>query len=184
MKKIILTLFILTLLFGCTNKQEEKLDLPESTTGNDLIPHIDNFEEHEPETALQLVSDFSASTKFAAILGGPVPAGVLEGIGKTTKFVDCAHDVGAISSLAYIDPDHYWSLGVVAIADKNEVNTDNLLRCMIRTLVQQTAIQDPYEFQLCSGRYTIETDYNEFYIVYAGTTQDMCNNLCENLQGC
>jgi hypothetical protein len=45
-------------------------------------------------------------------------------------------------------------------------------------------LEDQPEIEPCTASYTLAKDNNEFYIVYAGTTTEMCRTFCSNLEGC
>jgi hypothetical protein len=179
MKKLLLIILMLSFLLGCTNKQEVTLDLPTTTTSNDLLPTISSFTEYDPNEAIEALNMLSK----VGFMNDP--SGLSVAIERTTNFIDCYDDVGALASKAFLDPEHEWSLGIVAIVDKNAAtNPSNILRCMIRLGTQQSTIGDPYELTACGERYTIKTSYNEFYVVTFGTTENMCSMVCNNLQGC
>jgi hypothetical protein len=70
--------------------------------------------------------------------------------------------------------------GTVAIADRN-VLTDpvNLFRCVAPNLLAQQQ-----KIQPCEASYTLKREGNEFYILYAGTTPEICRTFCAHLEGC
>lgn len=97
--------------------------------------------------------------------------------------VTCYQDAGAVRSRLYSRQDNPLSAGVVAIADRDALlNPLNLFKCVGMNLDGASASVS--SIQPCKASYTLSRDGNEFYIIYAGTTLEICQAFCSNLEGC
>jgi hypothetical protein len=74
----------------------------------------------------------------------------------------------------------------VAIADRDALQDPlNLLRCVApAVLMGGEAGAQSVLIQPCTATYTLSKDDNEFYILYAGTTLEICQAFCADLEGC
>ena len=63
------------------------------------------------------------------------------------------------------------------------LNPLNLFNCIAPSAfgVGETGVP---AIEPCSASYTLSRDGNEFYIVYAGTTEEICHAFCAQLEGC
>ena len=82
----------------------------------------------------------------------------------------------------YSDEAFPLSSGAIAIADRNRLTDPaTLFRCVGGEII-------PFSTQPtlrpCFYKYTLQRDDNEFYIIYVGTTQEICQTFCVNLEGC
>ena len=71
---------------------------------------------------------------------------------------------------------------IVAVGDRDALqNPVTFLRCVpgATSGAQSSAVLEP-----CAASYTLSKDDNEFYVLYAGLTPDMCHTFCTNLEGC
>lgn len=180
-KKILLIIIVAIGIFmvGCSNKSTVNLSLDASTTANSLMPAMTNYNAHSSEELTRIMA--SGGDALATTAGQTEAVLVIE---KTKKVVDCYHDVGAVASKGYTDPKIPLSAGIVAIADKKElINPTNLWTCVFggSLVVPQTAYPT---YELCTYKYTIVTPTNEFYVTFAGTTTEICHDMCKDLKGC
>jgi hypothetical protein len=115
----------------------------------------------------------------ALLTGHPELAALLV---KVDSVVACYQEVGAINARIFSDEAFPLSAGAVAIADRDRLlDPMTLFRCVGGQIVpfSPQATLNP-----CTHHYTLERDGNEFYIVYVGTTQEICHAFCTNLEGC
>jgi hypothetical protein len=86
----------------------------------------------------------------------------------------------------YSDQEAPLSAGAVAIADRNElIDPQNLFKCVAPVIPDGAGAQAAVPaIEPCTASYTLERDNNEFYIVYAGTTGEICRAFCAALEGC
>jgi hypothetical protein len=79
-------------------------------------------------------------------------------------------------------PGFALSAGAVAIADKKALlDPVNLFRCVAPNLRPEA---QAIKIEPCKASYTLTRDGNDFYILYAGTTLEICQAFCRNLEDC
>lgn len=103
-------------------------------------------------------------------------------IEKVDSTITCYEEVGAASMRIYSDEDNPLSSGAVAIADRKRLtDPQTLFRCIGKDLnpFSGQATLDP-----CAQSYTLERDDSTFSIVYIGTTREICQAFCSELEGC
>jgi len=144
----------------------------------EMLPTLADYDTVEGETLTDYISNLSEG---AALLAGQPE--LVATIAVVDHIITCYQEVGAAKARIYSNEDMPLSAGVIAIADRNELlNPVNLFKC-VKPAVDMTGAQ-AVEIQPCSATYTLEKDDNEFYIIYAGTTEDICKTFCANLEGC
>lgn len=177
----VLSLVILVaLLSGCTLLE----DLLGTSTGTppavEMLPELPNHTVVEG----QLLTDYiSTLSEGAALLAGqPHLAALIAGV---DQIVSCYQEVGAAQARVYSNEVTPLSAGTVAIADKNALlNPTNLLKCVGPLASPGDTTTQMVDIKPCSASYTLEKDDNEFYIIYAGTTEEICQAFCAQLEGC
>ena len=81
----------------------------------------------------------------------------------------------------YSNKENPLSAGAVAIADRNALlDPRNLLACLKPSAEAGEAGIQSFAIEPCSASYTLTRDDNEFYILYAGTTQEICQAFWPN----
>jgi hypothetical protein len=96
--------------------------------------------------------------------------------------ITCYQEVGAVNMRIYNDEDAPLSSGAIAIADRNRLtDPQTLFQCIGGgiSIFSESAVPSP-----CAHSYTLERDGNAFYIVYVGTTEEICHSFCSALEGC
>lgn len=127
------------------------------------------------------VQDYIATlAEGAALLSGNPEMLLL--IEKVDRSIACYQEAGAVNVRIYSDEDAPLSSGAIVIADQNRLtDPETLLRCVGGKVV-------PFTKQLtldpCSRSYTLQRDDNAFHIMYVGTTQEICQTFCAELEGC
>ena len=167
---------ILALLSGCDQ-------LP-GTTGPTvqppavtMLPKLSGYNEVEGQTLTSYIGKLSGGTSL--LTGHPELAATLTAV---DAIVGCYQQVGAVRARLYSNQATPLSAGTVAIADRNALlDPANLFRCVRPNIGFQA---QSVTIQPCSTSYTLSRDGNEFYILYAGTTLEICQAFCTNLEGC
>ena len=91
--------------------------------------------------------------------------------------------MGAVQGRVYSNQESPLSAGAVAIADRNVLlDPQNLFKC-VAPVIPDAGAGVP-EIKPCTAGYTLAKDNNEFYIVYVGTTEEICRAFCAALEGC
>lgn len=116
----------------------------------------------------------------AALLSGN--PGLLFLIEKVDGAIECYQEVGAVNMRIYSDEAFPLSSGAIAIADRNRLtDPQTLFRCVggsVLPFAAEAAVGP------CAHNYTLQRDDNEFYIIYVGTTPEICQTFCGALEGC
>ena len=87
-------------------------------------------------------------------------------------------------SVALLAVQESGTQGIVAIGDRNELlDPENLFTC-VAPAIPDGGQPDMPPIQMCSTSYTLVRDDNEFYIIYAGTTEEICTAFCATLEKC
>lgn len=142
-----------------------------------MMPLLPGYNTVEGEPLIDYLGTLAEGS--ALLAGRPELAAT---IGAVDQIIGCYQSVGAIRARVYSDEAEPLSAGTVAIADR-EMLTDpqTLFRCLLPPSIaqsQQLAIKP------CLHSYTLAKDDNEFYILYAGTTAEICSAFCTALEGC
>ena len=141
-----------------------------------LLPNLSGYNTVEGETFTDALTKLGV---LATLAGQPelgAPIATVSGV------VGCYQEAGAVRARVYSDEANPRNSGVVAVGDRNALlNPATFLQCVPRSggVSTQSALIEP-----CSHSYTLTRDGNEFYILYAGLTPDMCHTFCSNLEGC
>ena len=174
--RIVCMIIVVVTLSGC-----ELLPGPGGSTAQPpaatLLPNLPGYAAVEGQTLTGYIGKLSGGA--ALLTGQPELAATLVAV---DAIIGCYQQVGAVRARVYSSQASPLSAGAVAIADKKALlDPANLFRCVapsLRPEVQAVKIEP------CKASYTLTRDGNEFYILYAGTTQDICQAFCRNLEGC
>ncbi len=142
-----------------------------------LMPNLPGYRVVEGQTVQDYIKNLAEGA--ALLAGNP---GMLFLIEKLDSVITCYQEAGAVNMRIYSDEVSPVSSGAIAIADRNRMtDPETLFRCARRGLVpfSSEATVEP-----CGQSYTLQRDDNEFYIIYVGTTQEICETFCGNLEGC
>jgi hypothetical protein len=172
------------LLSGCdviTGLLQPKPEVPPAV---EMLPDLPDHTVVEGQT---LTEYFGSLAQGASLLAGrPDLAALALGV---DKFIGCYQDVGAVQARIYSNKENPLSAGAVAIADRNALlDPRNLLACLKPSAEADDASAQSFAINPCSASYTLTRDNGavgaEFYILYAGTTQEICQAFCAQLEGC
>lgn len=142
-----------------------------------LMPDLPGYQTVEAESIQSYIVTLAEG---GSLLAGHPELAVL--IDKVDDVITCYRQTGAVNARIYSDTGFALSSGIVAIADRNRLTDPTVLfRCVGGQVVPFS--REP-ELNPCSHSYTLQRDNNEFYIIYAGTTQEICDAFCANLEGC
>ena len=147
----------------------------------EMLPDLPGYYVVEGEVLTDYISKLSGGA--ALLAGHPELAAAVVVV---DQIVSCYQEIGAARVQLYSNEEMPLSAGAVAIADRNALTDPvNLFKC-VAPMVLDSAEADASQLQIqpCSASYTLSRDDNEFYIVYAGTTEEICHEFCTNLEGC
>jgi len=168
------------LLSGCDIIAGILQPTPETPPAVEMLPDLPDYTVVEGQTLTDYLS--SLSEGGALLAGYPEMTALFLGV---DKFIGCYQDVGAVQARVYSNKENPLSAGAVAIADRNALlDPRNLLACIKPTPEPGTAGIQTFGIEPCTASYTLAGDNNEFYILYAGTTAEICAAFCAELEGC
>lgn len=174
MVRLLCAAAIVLLLSGCEEPPITVTPTPESPAAA-LLPDLPGYIVVEGETVTSFIGKLSGGA--ALLAGQPELAAAIAAV---DGIVGCYQQVGAARARVYSNQAAPMTAGAVAVADRNALaDPANLFRCVAPNLLAQQQ-----KIQPCRAAYTLPRDGNEFYIVYAGATLDMCRAFCARLEGC
>ncbi|HSH05139.1 MAG TPA: hypothetical protein VLL52_21670 [Anaerolineae bacterium] len=139
-----------------------------------MLPVLPNHKTVPGEDLTGYITALGGGT--ALLTGQPQLAAAIAAV---DQVMGCYQEIGAVSARAYSNEEMPLSSGVVAIADKGMMsNPVNLFNCL------GPSGGSDFTMQGCTASYTLPKDDNEFFILYAGTTLEICQDFCAQLEGC
>jgi hypothetical protein len=177
MSKVMVYLFFgLTLavfLSSCTIFNRPPTEPPAAQ----MLPNLAGYQVVEGQ---QLTGYISTLSEGAVLLAGqPELAAAIEAVDQVTG---CYQEVGAVRARVYSNEAEPLSAGAVAIADRKALlDPLNLFNCVKPSQLLRGFAGG---IEPCSASYTLEKDNNAFYIIYVGTTPEICQAFCAALEGC
>ena len=171
-----------TLLFACTLNNPQSTAVPpvQPTTVPPVVQLMPNLHGHQVIEGREIKDYIAGLAEGAALLSGHPELAPL--IAKVDSVITCYHGAGAVNARIYSDEAFPLSSGAIAIADRNRLSDPaTLFRCVGGRILPLSAKPS---LNPCAFSYTLGRDDNEFYIIYAGTTQEICHTFCVNLEGC
>jgi hypothetical protein len=146
----------------------------------ELLPDLPGYDTVEGERLTDYIGKLSGG---AALLAGQPELALA--IAAVDQVIDCYQEVGAVQARAYSKQGDPLSAGVVAIGDRNKLlDPENLFKCVTPAIPGGEGPVDMAKIQPCTASYTLPRDDNEFYILYAGATEEVCRAFCAALEGC
>ena len=118
----------------------------------------------------------------ALLTGQPQMAALIAG---ADEIISCYQELGAVQARVYSNKESPLSSGAVAIADRNALlDPRNLFTCVNPLGAADSSSAQSFDIKPCSATYTLSKDDNEFYIIYVGTTEEICHAFCADLESC
>jgi hypothetical protein len=142
-----------------------------------LMPDLPGYRVIEGEAVQDYIAKLADG---AALLSGNPEMIVL--IEKVDGVIACYQEAGAVNFRIFSREDFPLSSGAIAIVDRNRLTDPaTLFRCVGGEMI---ITADELTLDPCAHSYTLERDDNAFHIIYVGTTREICQTFCENLEGC
>jgi hypothetical protein len=177
---LIVFALLTTMVSGCDFLSGFLEPTPEVPPAAEMLPDLPDYTVVEGETLTDYLGTLAEGA--ALLTGHPEMAALALGV---DKVIGCYQDVGAVQARVYSNKEYPVSAGAVAIADRNALlDPRNLFACVKPVAVGDEAGAQNVAIEPCSASYTLMRDDNEFYILYAGTTQEICQAFCAQLEGC
>ncbi len=153
---------------------------PEENPAAELLPDLPGYNTVEGERLTDYIGKLGGG---AALLAGRPELALA--IAAVDQVIDCYQEVGAVQARAYSKQEDPLSAGVVAIGDRNKLlDPQNLFKCVAPAIPSDEGPVDMAKIRPCTASYTLTRDDNEFYILYAGATEEICQAFCAALEGC
>ena len=173
MWKYLCAMIMVVLLSGCDLLPGGPTPEPPAAT---MLPNLSGYATVEGQTLTAYVGKLSEGA--ALLAGQPELAAALAAV---DGIVSCYQQVGAARARVYSNQAAPLTAGAVAIADRSALTDPmNLFRCVAPNMLSSQQVK----LQPCKATYTLKRDGNEFYILYAGTTPEICQAFCASLEGC
>lgn len=161
------------------------IDLPGASPGETeppaakMMPTLPGYKTVEGQTLTAYLGQAATSNLLAE------KPELAAAVAKVDQVIGCYQEVGAARARIYSNEAKPWSVGAVAIADRNALlSPANLFKCVGGSQGRQVQSQDAAAVKPCSANYTLSKDNDEFYVIYVGTTPEICREFCANLEGC
>lgn len=148
----------------------------------ELLPDLSGYDTVEGEALTDYIGKLSGG---AALLAGQPELALA--VAAVDQVVDCYQAEGAVRTRAYSKQEDPLSAGIVAVGDRNELlDPKNLFKCVAPAIPDGGgAPMDQATIEPCTASYILEReDGSVFYIIYAGTTGEICQTFCAALEGC
>lgn len=144
-----------------------------------LLPDLPNANVIEGQTITQYITNLGEGASL--LQANPLLAGA---IAIADNAVTCYQDLGAVAMRLYSDKTTPLSSGAAAIVDKKALlDPGNLILC-VTGQAQNNFAGQTLTIQPCFHTYVLTKDDREYHIVYLGTTAEICDALCNGLEGC
>lgn len=174
--RMVFAMVVVALLSSC-----DLLPRPAMPTGEPpaaaMLPKLSGYNTAEGQTLTSYIGKLSGGASL--LTGNPQLAATLTVV---DAIIGCYQEVGAVRARLYSSQTSPLSAGTVAIADRNALlDPANLFRCVAPNARLST---QSVQIEPCKASYTLKRDNNEFYILYAGTTTEICRAFCANLDQC
>lgn len=174
----LLIVILVGVLYGCGLISPPAGSPTSEPPAAEMLPVLPGYNTFEG----QLLTDYiSTLSEGAAVLAGQPELAVT--IAAVDRVIGCYQTIGAVRARVYSQADDPLSAGTVAIADRNILlDPTNLFSCILPSAPEGLLPADGIE--PCSASYTISREGNEFYVLYAATTSEVCQAFCSALEEC
>ena len=106
-------------------------------------------------------------------------------LGRVDGIISCYEQAGAVRSRLYSNESFPLEAGAVAIGDQDQMlSPQNLFNCIGGSGKNVEAQSRGASIEPCSAAYSVDKDGHTFYVLYAGTTAEICQAFCSQLEGC
>ena len=117
------------------------------------------------------------------------PSDITTRIADLAQMTRCYQDLGGMRVQFYRHSAEVLKAGAVAMASQNTLsNPGNLINCLgsatQEDLPAAGAQIQQLSLSLCQANYTLPKEEDTIHIIYIGTTPDLCQAFCAQLEGC
>ncbi|MFQ3536430.1 MAG: hypothetical protein SNJ58_11185 [Aggregatilineales bacterium] len=145
-----------------------------------LLP---NLSDYIVENTLNITDALTRAGAGAALAGGQVQFAAA--VGAIGNYAACLQRAGAIEGRTYIQQENPLKSGLIMIINRNKItDPQTILGCAIPAMPSGMRAEDASEYGFCANVYTLRKADNEFYIMYAASSPQVCETFCRALEGC
>ncbi len=145
-----------------------------------LLPNLSGY---MVENTLNITDALTKVGAGAALAGGQVQFAAA--IGAVGNYVSCLQRVGALEGRTYIQRENPLKSGLIMIVNRNKItDPQTILGCAIPMAQRSMLAESVEEYSFCANMYTLRKNDNEFYIMYAASSPQVCEAFCSALEGC
>jgi hypothetical protein len=167
-------LALLALLAACN------VVVPRDESAAALLPNLSGY---TVENTLNITDALTKAGAGAALAGGQVQFAAA--VGAMGNYVTCLQRVGAIEGRTYLQQENPLKAGLILIVNRNKISDpQTLLGCAVPSDSSSMRAMEVSEYGFCANTYTLRKNANEFYIIYAASSPQVCEAFCSALEGC
>jgi hypothetical protein len=145
-----------------------------------LLPNLIGY---NVENTLNITDALTKAGAGAALAGGQVQFAAA--IGVVGNYAACLQRAGAIEGRTYLQQENPLKAGLIIVVNRNKLtDPQTLLGCAIPQPLGEMSRMDVSEYSFCANMYTLRKANNEFYIMYAASSPQVCETFCRALEGC
>jgi len=145
-----------------------------------LLPRLSGY---TVENTLNITDALTKAGAGAALAGGQVQFAAA--VGAIGNYTACLQRAGAIEGRVYIQQENPLKSGLIMIVNRNKItDPQTLIGCAIPVAPGLMGAEGISEYGFCANMYTLRKDNNEFYIMYAASSPQVCETFCRALEGC
>jgi hypothetical protein len=150
-----------------------------ATTGNPTLGQLPSLSAYNQYEGQKLWEQGSDAAMVALLFAGQPQ---MEPLAATIRTLGgCAQQQGVANWRAYVAKDDVTAAGVVLIASQKQMtNPMVVFQCGVSKMTGKNAS----EISFCSRQYNYTTSDDTYYVVYAGSQERVCTDLCNALQDC
>ncbi len=101
------------------------------------------------------------------------------------RFTQCYQDIGGVRIQAYRNDETFFKAGIVTMASENALlNPGNFAQCVAQADQNSGGVQIQSAVSFCQASYELPKAEDTIHIGYFGTTQEVCQAFCTQLEGC
>lgn len=146
----------------------------------DILPVLPQYRSVDGQNVTGYLGSLAGG---AALLAGQ-PELALK-IAAVDQAVDCYQEVGAVRGRVYSHGEYPLLAGFVAVADGTLLTDPNtFLACVGADRMGQGPATSGDIAGPCAGYFTVAREDGTFYVIYGGSVDSVCHDLCGGMQGC
>lgn len=170
-------LFVIIIFLAFSGPDREKVNLPADTAASDIVP--ENIPSYSKVETNNLINKASGAVVGLAVAYTTQDVDNAYDAAKITgSFIQCYQEAGAFDSSGFYKERDPLLGGVIVVVDEAQTtDPDQLFDCVIETAGKALSAAEVVEYRPCFEKFIIDTDFNSFYVLIAGTDVSVCKAL-------